>query len=135
MAVAGGHRVSIESATFSGNGEVGILFLDTASGSVGRSTFTGNKVGIAVTGSATPTLTGDAVTGGSVGVQMDADAAPVIDDLRISGTGSAAVIYGGRAAGSIGGTVCDGTTFGIVVADTAAPTLGTNGCDLTRGPS
>jgi hypothetical protein len=135
VAVAGGHRVSIESATFAGNGDVGILFLDTASGSVGNSTFTDNRVGMAASGSAAPTWLADTITGGSVGLQMDADASPIIDGLQISGSSSAAVIYGGRSAGSLTSTVCAGVPYGIVVADTATPTLGTNSCELSRGPS
>lgn len=135
IAVAGGHRVSIESSGFTGNGEVGILFLDTSSGSVNASSFDGNTVGLAATGAATPTWLASTVTGGSVGVQLDADAAPVIDGLRISGAASAAVIYGGRAGGSIGNTTCENVPYGIVVSSTAAPTLGENGCALARGGS
>jgi hypothetical protein len=135
VAVAGGHRVSIESATFAGNGDVGILFLDTASGSVAHSTFTDNRVGMAASGSAAPTWRADTITGGSVGPQMDAGAAPVIDGLQISGSASAAVIYGGRSAGSMTESVCSGVPYGIVVADTATPTLGANSCEISRGPS
>jgi hypothetical protein len=135
VAVAGGHRVSIESSSFAGNGEAGILFLDTASGSVGGSSFTDNKVGVAATGSATPTLLGSTVSGGSVGVQVDASAAPVISGVQISGSSSAAVIFGGASAGSITATTCENVPYGIVIANTSAPTIGENGCPLARGPS
>jgi hypothetical protein len=135
VAVAGGHRVSIRSSTFAGNGEVGLIFLDQSSGSVSGSTFTDNKVGLAATGSATPTWLASAVTGGSVGAQMDAAAAPVIDGLTVSGSSSAAVIFGGASGGSIGGTSCDNVPYGIVISNTAAPTLGTNGCTVARGPA
>ncbi len=79
ITVAGGHRVSIRSAVFAGNGEVGILFLDSASGSVSASTFTDNRVALAASGSATPTWLSNTISGGSVGMQLDADAVPVID--------------------------------------------------------
>ncbi|WP_137844708.1 right-handed parallel beta-helix repeat-containing protein [Microbacterium sp. 2FI] len=135
VAVAGGHRVSIEESAFTGNGEVGILFLDSSSGSVSASTFADNTVGLAATGAATPTWLSSTVTGGSVGLQMDAAAAPIVDGIRISGSGSAAVIYGGESGGSIANTSCEDVPFGIVVSDAAAPTLGENSCQLARGPS
>jgi hypothetical protein len=133
IAVAGGHRVSIQSATFTGNGDVGIIFLDTASGSVDASTFTDNTVGLAATGTANPTWLGSTVTGGSVGAQVDGSATPVIDGLHISGSSSAAVIFGAQSAGSIGGTTCESVPYGILIADTAAPTLGENSCTVARG--
>jgi hypothetical protein len=135
IAVAGGHRVSIESSSFAGNGEVGILFLDASSGSVGGSSFTDNKVGLAATGSATPTLVGSSFSGGSVGVQVDASAAPVIDGVQISGSASAAVIFGGASGGSISAATCENVPYGIVIANTSAPTVGQNSCSLARGPS
>lgn len=135
VAVAGGHRVSIQSATFASNGEVGLIFLDKSSGSVSGSTFTNNTVGLAATGSATPTWLASTVTGGSVGVQMDASAAPVIVGLTVRGSTSAAVIFGGASGGSIGATTCDNVPYGIVIASTAAPTLGENGCTVARGPA
>lgn len=133
VAVAGGHRVSIQSATFAGNGDVGIIFLDTASGSVDASTFTDNTVGLAATGTAAPTWLGSTVTGGSVGVQVDGSATPVVDGLRISGSSSAAVIFGARSAGSISGTTCENVPYGILIADTSAPTVGQNSCTIARG--
>jgi len=50
-----------------GNGEVGILFMDSASGSVARSTATGNTIGLAATGSAKPTWLSNDVSGGAIG--------------------------------------------------------------------
>jgi hypothetical protein len=135
VAVAGGHRVSIESTSFTANGEVGILFLDSSSGSVEASTFSDNKVGVAATGTATPTLLGSTVSGGSVGVQVDASAAPIIDGVRISGSSSAAVIFGGDSSGSISATTCENVPYGIVIGAASAPTVGENGCPLARGPS
>jgi hypothetical protein len=133
VAVAGGHRVSIESAEFRANGEVGIIFLDAASGSVSGSTFADNAVGLAATGDSTPAWLGATVSGGSVGAQIDGAAAPTIDALRVTGSSSAAVLFGGASTGSISGTTCEGTAYGIVVADTAAPTLGDNVCEIARG--
>lgn len=135
IAVAGGHRVSIESSSFTSNASVGILFLDSASGSVAASTFADNGVGIAVTGSASPTLLESTVSGGSVGVQMDASSAPIIDGLEVSASATAGLIFGGESAGSVTATRCANVPYGIVVADTAAPTLGQNDCTLTRGGS
>lgn len=135
VAVAGGHRVSIESSTFSANGQVGVLFLDASSGSVSGSTFDGNTIGLAASGSATPTLLSSTVSGGSVGVQVDGSATPTIDGVRIAGSSAAAVIFGGASGGSLTGTVCDGVPYGIVVSDTAAPTLRDNTCPVARGAS
>jgi hypothetical protein len=135
VAVAGGHRVSIESSSFTSNASVGIVFLDTASGSVASSTFADNGVGIAVTGSATPTLLASTISGGSVGVQMDASSAPIIDSLEVSESATAGLIFGAESAGSVTATRCAGVPYGIVVADTAAPTIGQNDCTLARGGS
>ena len=133
VAVAGGHRVSIESSTFSANGDVGIIFLDATSGSVKGSTFADNTVGLAATGTAAPAWLGTTVSGGSVGAQIDGAATPTIDGLHVTATGSAAVLFGGESTGSIAGTTCEGTAHGIVIADTAAPTVGANGCAVARG--
>ncbi|WP_206448238.1 right-handed parallel beta-helix repeat-containing protein [Agrococcus sp. KRD186] len=133
IAVSGGHRVSIVSTAFVGNGDAGMLFLDQSSGSVRSSTFIDNGVGIAATGSATPTWLGSSVSGGAVGLQLDASAMPVIDGMTITGTSSAAVIFGGESGGRIEGTNCPDVPYGIVIADTAAPTLGANECAIARG--
>lgn len=133
VAVAGGHRVSVESAEFRANGEVGIIFLDSASGSVSGSTFADNTVGLAATGDSTPAWLGAVVSGGTVGAQIDGAAAPTIEGLRVTASSSAAVVYGGTSTGSISGATCEGTAYGIVVADTAAPTLGENICRVARG--
>jgi hypothetical protein len=134
VAVAGGHRVSIQTATFAGNGEVGLIFLDESSGSVSGSTFTDNNVGLAAAGSATPTWLDSTVTGGSVGAQVDASAAPVMDGLTFRGSTSAAVIFGGASRGSIAATTCDDVPYGIVISSMAAPTLGANECTVASGP-
>lgn len=133
LAVTGGHRVSIESTTFRDNGGAGVVFLDAASGSVGSSTFTGNRVGVATAGASTPAIIGSTFTGGTVGVQADASAAPAISAVTISGASSAAVIFGGSSGGSIDGTTCRDVTYGIIVGDGAAPTLGDNDCGIARG--
>lgn len=135
IAVAGGHRVSIEASTFAGNGEVGMLFLDSASGSVAASTFTDNTVGLAATGASTPTWLASTVSGGSIGLQLDGTAAPTIDGMRVEGSASAAVVVGGEATGSIGHTTCADVPYGIVISDAAAPTLVDNTCELARGAS
>jgi hypothetical protein len=126
--------VSIKTATFTGNGEVGVIFLDESSGSVSDSVFLDNTVGLAATGLATPTWLANTVTGGSVGVQLDASAEPVIDRLTIRGSTSTAVIFGGTSGGSIAGTTCLEVPYGIVISSTAAPTLGANECIVAPGP-
>ncbi|GAB3604533.1 right-handed parallel beta-helix repeat-containing protein [Microbacterium aureliae] len=133
VAVAGGHRASIQGATFASNGEIGVLFLDSAGGSVTESAFRDNGVAVAATGTADPSWAQLEIRGGSVGAQVDADAAPVMKDLRIRGTSSAAIIFGGESGGAVEGAVCTDTPYGIVVADSAAPTLGDNDCVLARG--
>lgn len=135
VAVAGGHRVSIESTTFARNGQVGALFLDSSSGSIGGSTFIDNAIGVAISGTATPAVLASTLTGGSVGVQADASAEPAIDTLGISGASAAAVIFGGASGGSISGVECEDVPYGIVISDTAAPTLRDNSCGVARGGS
>lgn len=135
VAVAGGHRVSIEKTSFVANGEIGIVFLDASSGSVGHSTFSGNGVGLAATGSATPTWLSSTITGGTVGAQLDGDSAPTIAGLDIGGATTAAVVFGGRSGGSISGTTCHDVGAGIVVSDSAAPTVSGGGCPLARARS
>lgn len=133
IVVAGGHRVSIENVTVSGNGEVGVLFLDSASGSVSNSTVTDNPVGMAATGQSEPTWLSTTITGGEIGVQLDANATGVLEDIRVSGSSSAAVLVGGGATGAISQLTCVDVPYGIVVADTAAPTISGGDCPIVRG--
>lgn len=135
VAVSGGHRVSIEASSFARNATAGILFLDVSSGSVAGSEFTDNGVGLAAAGAATPVWTDSTIHGGGVGAQVDGTAAPRMTDLRITGSRTAAVIFGARAQGWITGVSCEGVAHGIVVADTAAPSLGENRCAVARGAS
>jgi hypothetical protein len=76
---------------------------------------------------------GNSVTGGTVGVQLDGNAAPAIQDLTVKGASRAAVIFSGRSGGAISGATCTSVPYGIVVADTAAPTIGQVGCAVARG--
>ena len=134
IAVAGTHRVSIESSRFTGNGDVGMLFLDGTAGSVNGSSFVDNGVGIAIAGTADPALLDTAISGGGIGVQADQNAEPVLQGLRISGSTTAAVIFGGASGGSISTSTCTDAAAGIVVSDGAAPTLGAgNECRVARG--
>ncbi|HSO69204.1 MAG TPA: right-handed parallel beta-helix repeat-containing protein [Arachnia sp.] len=133
LAVAGTHRVSVTEATFSGNGECGLCFLGESDGSVSGSAFDGNKVGVAVAESSRPTLLDLTIDGGEVGLQVEGSAAPIVDGATISGSSRAAVIVGGKATGALASVVCRDVDFGIVVTDTAAPTLTDNECALARG--
>jgi hypothetical protein len=132
LVVSGGHRVSVVRSTFTGNRQCGACFLDSSTGSVERSTFTGDAVALGATGSARPTWVDNTVRGGAVGIQVDGAAAPTIERVRITGPSRAAVIFSGHAAGAITGATCTGVPFGIAVAATATPTLGTNACTLAR---
>jgi parallel beta-helix repeat protein len=133
IAVAGGHRVSIEGATLTDNGEVGILFLDSASGSVANSSFTGNRIGLAATGSARPIWLSSVVSGGSIGMQVDGSVEIRMQGMRVTGASSAAMLVGGEVTGAITDLTCEDTSYGIVVGDRAAPTLTDNDCPLARG--
>lgn len=133
LAVAGTHRVSITSATFSGNGECGLCFLGDADGSLTTASFDGNKVGIAVAEDARPTLMNLTIDGGEVGLQVEGSAVPIVDGATISSSSRAAVIVGGTATGALASVVCKDVDYGIVVTDTAAPTLTGNSCGLARG--
>jgi len=133
IAVGGGHRASILRASFTANGQCGVCFLDVSGGSVQDSRFTGNVVGLGANAQARPTWVGDTVTGGTVGVQLDGDAAPTIQNLGVTGASRAAVIYSGRSGGAISGATCTSVPYGIVVANTAAPTLGETSCQVARG--
>ena len=52
---------------------------------------------------------------------------------RTTGASRAAVIFSGRSGGAITGVTCTSVPYGIVVADTAAPTLGESSCQVARG--
>ena len=133
IALAGGHRASIESTTFTANGEAGAIFLDASSGSVRGSTFADNPVGLAATGTATPVWLDTTVTGGEVGLQITGSAAPAIDGVQMTDVSSAGVIYGDAATGRIDRATCIGVPYGLVVSDGAAPTLGELDCEVARG--
>lgn len=133
LAVTGGHRVSIESTTFRGNGGAGIVFLDQSSGSVGSSAFTDNAVGVAAAGASTPAIVGSTFSGGTVGLQADASAAPAIEGVTVTGASSAAIIFGGESGGSVNDATCRDVSHGIVIGDAAAPSLGSNDCSIARG--
>ena len=57
----------------------------------------------------------------------------MIEGATIAGSSRAAVIVGGTATGALARVVCEDVEFGIVVTDTAAPTLTDNECALARG--
>jgi len=133
LAVAGTHRVSVTGATFTGNGECGLCFLGESDGSVTGATFDGNRVGVAVAESSRPTLLDLTIDGGEVGFQAEDAAAPVVEGATITGSTRAAVIIGGEATGALASVVCKDVDYGIVVTDTAAPTLTGNTCALARG--
>lgn len=133
LAVAGAHRVSVVNATFTDNGECGLCFLGESDGSVTDATFDGNGIGVAVAESARPTLLDATISGGEVGLQIDGSAAPIVEGARVSGAKRAAIIAGGTSTGAIAGATCTDVEFGIVVTDTAAPTLTDNDCALARG--
>lgn len=128
VAVSGAHQVSIESSSLVRNRECGICFLDRASGSVARSTFTDNGVGAAAVGTAHPVLIDDTFSGGEVGIQADEDAAPGLQGNTIRGVARAAVILTGRSGGTVEGTSCPSAPFGIVIGKQATPTLLRNAC-------
>ncbi|MEO7069459.1 MAG: right-handed parallel beta-helix repeat-containing protein, partial [Nostocoides sp.] len=133
IAVGGAHRVSILKGVFSHNGQCGVCFLDTSSGSVQDSTFTDDTVGLGATGSSRPTWVANTVTGGTVGLQLDGTAAPTIDGVTVSGASRAAIIFSGHSGGAITHATCLRVSYGIVVSPTAAPTLGDNTCGVVRG--
>jgi hypothetical protein len=133
IAVGGGHRASIVRTSFGDNAQCGVCFLDASSGSVQDSTFAGDVVALGANGQSRPTWVGNSVTGGTVGVQLDGNAAPAIQDLTVKGASRAAVIFSGRSGGAISGATCTSVPYGIVVADTAAPTIGQVGCAVARG--
>jgi hypothetical protein len=133
IAVGGGHRASILRASFSSNGQCGACFLDVSTGSVQDSRFTGNLVGLGANGRTRPTWVGNTISGGTVGVQLDGDTTPTIQNLTVTGASRAAVIFSGRSGGAIAGATCASVPYGIVVADTAAPTLGDTSCKVARG--
>ncbi|AQP43586.1 right-handed parallel beta-helix repeat-containing protein [Tessaracoccus flavus] len=133
LAVSGTHRVSVKSSTFADNGECGVCFLGESDGSVADSWMDANPVGVAMAEQSTPTLIGNAITGGEVGLQVQDDAAPIAEKNIITNPERAAVIVSGKAAGAFAENVCADVEFGIVVTDTAAPTLTHNECALARG--
>ncbi len=135
VVVSGDHRVSIASSTFASNGQCGICFLDSTTGSVQGSTFSGSGVGAVAAGSARPTLIGNTFTGGEVGVQASGSSAPVLSKNTMSGMRRAAIILTGPVRGRIDGTVCRSVRFGIVLSPTSLPDLGANRCTVVRSKS
>lgn len=133
IVLTGGHRASVVSSDFHGNGQCGICFLGASDGSVENSTFTKNGVGVAVSGSSRPTVVGSAFTRGEVGVQVSETAAPGLDGNVFSGSRRAAMIYTGSAGGRVDHTTCENVPFGIVVGPDAHPDLGDNDCALASG--
>jgi hypothetical protein len=65
-------------------------------------------------------------------VQLDANAKVVLEEIRVSGPSSAAVIVGGETTGAITRLTFTNVEYGLVIADTAAPTLTDNDCQLAR---
>jgi hypothetical protein len=132
VAVGGGHRSSILRSQFTGNGQCGVCFFGTATGSVQDGTFADNTVALGATEAASPTWIGDTVTGGTIGAQIDGAATPTIQGLHVTGATRASIVYSGHSAGAITGAECRGSPFGLVVADTATPSIGTITCPVAR---
>ena len=105
LAVAGTHRVSITTASFTGSGECGLCFLGVADGSLTTASFDGNKVGVAVAEAARPTLMDLTIDGGEVGLQVEGSAAPIVDGATISSSSLPADIVGGKATGALASVV------------------------------
>lgn len=135
IVLSGDHRVSIVSSNFASNGQCGICFLDSSTGSVQGSTFSGSGVGAVAVGSSRPTLIGNSFTGGEVGVQASGNAAPVLSKNTMSGMKRAAIILTGPVRGRIDGTVCRSVPFGIVLSPSSVPDLGANRCSVARSAS
>ena len=133
IAIGGGHRASILRASLTSNGQCGVCFLDASTGSVQDSRFSGDTVGLGANSHTRPTWIGNTITGGTVGVQLDGYAAPAIQNLSVNGASRAAVIFSGQSAGAITDVTCTAVPYGIVITDTAAPTLGETSCRVARG--
>lgn len=133
IVLTGGHVASIASSTFTGNQQCGICFLDDSGGSVQDSTLTGNAVGVAATGRSAPTVLRVEIRGGEVGVQAGEESAPVIDASSVTKAKRAALIWAGRAEGTIRGVTCRDVPFGLVVGPDVAPVVeGSRSCALAR---
>ncbi len=132
ISVGGGHRASIVGSEFTGNGQCGVCFFGMSTGSVEGSQFADNTVGLGATEAARPTWVGDTVIGGTVGVQLDGTAAPMVQGLQVTGAAKAAVVYSGQTGGGLTGLTCSGTPYGVVVADTATPSIGEISCPVAR---
>lgn len=133
IAVASGHRVSVRTSTFTSNGACGICFLGASDGSVKDSTLSQNAVGFAVAGTAAPTLASNVISAGQIGIQATDQARPILDGNKISGAAKAAVYFAGTSSGAIQNTTCTSVPYGIVISNSAAPTLGANACKIARG--
>lgn len=130
IVLTGGHIASIAASTFTGNDQCGVCFLDASGGSVQDSTFTGNAVGVAATGTATPNVLRSTISGGRVGMQAGERSAPVVDDLQVTGSSRAALIWSGHAEGALRRVVCTGVKFGLVVGPDVAPTVRDSRCKV-----
>lgn len=128
IVLTGGHRSSIVRGVVESNGRCGICFIGASDGSVEDTTFADNRVGVAVTGTAKPVLLRLTITGGEVGVQAGDEAAPDLQEVIVSESSRAAIIYAGTAAGSLDRVTCKDVPFGIVVGREAHPWVGETNC-------
>ena len=137
---------------------VGMLFDDSATGTVSSNSVLGFAIGAQVSGTATPTLTLNTVDGASVGVagflysdqasgeasentsvnqpigfQASANASPVWRDNTVTSAAAAAFLLQGEATPALEGNSCpELVATGIAVLERAAPELTSNDCPVVR---
>ncbi len=94
-----------------GAGQYGLLFLDAGGGSVASNTVTGFQLGVQLSGYAAPSVTGN-----------------ILNEQSL-----AAIAYAEGSGGSVSANSCTNPGIpGIVVAPSATPTIGRNGCTLAQ---
>jgi hypothetical protein len=133
VVVAGEHRADISGLTVQGSAQCGVCFLGTSDGTLADSRLSGNAAGLVVAGDARPAVSRISVDGGQVGVQVVDRAAPAVDAATVTGSTRAAFLFAGQTTGSITGSRCSGTPYGIVVTPQAAPTVLRDDCPVARG--
>ena len=67
-----------------------------------------------------------------IGLENDYQGDILLDGNRIDKASKAAVYFAGASAGAVQNTTCAGVTYGIVIANSAAPTVGSNSCKYSR---
>ena len=137
---------------------VGMLLAEQSSPQVTNSQVSDFLIGIQISGAAAPTVSTTVVDGGSldsvgllygeassgvafendlrshlIGVQVGGDAAPTLEANNVDDATQAAYLLTGSATPTLDGNQCSGVVPGVVLLESATPTLLDNPCPIEAG--